>query len=986
MVEPERIGKYEIRRTLGHGAMGTVYQGFDPQIQRMVAIKTISRNVVDADPRGEYLARFRNEARAAGRLAHPNIIGVYEYGEEEGVAYIAMEFVSGVDLRHYVHGHPGFGLEQTVALMTQLLSALEFAHACGIVHRDIKPSNLMISADGRLKVGDFGIARVDTAHLTATGMVLGTPAYMSPEQCQGKEADARADLFSAGVVMYELLTGHRPFDGPVEAIPYRICHAEPEPPSRRSLLALPTAIDDIVATALAKDPRQRFATARAFREALRETAGGRGDDDAMPVPMGTLRTPSRSGEPSTGNLPQQLTSFIGRERQLTDIAALLPETRLLSIVGAGGLGKTRLAVEAAARARHDFADGVWLVELAPLADGALVAAAVALVLGVAEAPGQPVREALRKHIHDLRLLLLLDNCEHLARACADLVKDLLQAGATVTIVATSREPLRVAGEQTYVLSSLSVPDPKQGEAADALLRFESVRLFADRAVAAQSGFRINDRNASAVAEICHRLDGIPLALELAAARVGSLPVEAIARRLVDRFRLLKSGDPTTLPRQQTLRAMIDWSHDLLSGAQKAVFRRLAVFAGDFALEAAEVIAAGGELTDEVLEQLSDLVEKSLVMLDPDRQRYRMLQTVRQYALERLDDAGETVDARNRHLNFYLALAEEADPGLLGPALGEWSARLDSERENLFAALGWCDEAEGGGLLGMRLVHALRNWLRRGSVELACRIATEALTRTGAQAPDRVRCHAAFTAGMFYYFAGRYDDARHCADESHAIARTLGDGVRVADALTLAGMASFGQRDHASAMRDLLEAVTLGRHLGDRVRLQQALNSLAEVEAVAGDLDSAEVHYEEALEHAHAMGARDAISVTRFNLARVQMDRGRATQAADVLRASFAYIDDSVLGGEAQTFLTVAAGLAVHCGEWDRAGHLYGLAQAVAEQDGSRREPADEAFIAPLVARARTAAGAAAFDAAVAHGRKLRYEAGVAAVRSWLATP
>ena len=270
MSDPERLGKYEIRGALGKGAMGTVYKAFDPHIERMVAIKTIRKDLVEPELAAQYMARFKNEAKAAGRLHHPNIVGIYEYGEDDAVAFIAMEYVEGTGLREYLNLRASFDFAQLVALMSQLLNGLEFAHGRGVVHRDIKPSNLIVTKEAQLKVADFGVARIDTSNLTTAGMVIGTPSYMSPEQCRGLETDARSDLFSAGVVLYELLTGVKPFRGNVQAIAYKICHEEPEPPSALSSLKLPPAVDQLVAKAMAKEPAARFQDARTFHAALRD--------------------------------------------------------------------------------------------------------------------------------------------------------------------------------------------------------------------------------------------------------------------------------------------------------------------------------------------------------------------------------------------------------------------------------------------------------------------------------------------------------------------------------------------------------------------------------------------------------------------------------------------------------------------------------------------------------------------------------------------
>ena len=365
--------------------------------------------------------------------------------------------------------------------------------------------------------------------------------------------------------------------------------------------------------------------------------------------------PLRTLEATPNNLPQQLTSFVGRERELAEVAGLLAKNRLVLLHGAGGIGKTRLSLQVAAEVMDDFPDGVWLVELAALADPRLVPQAMASVLGVKEEAGRPVAEALFKYVGGRRLLVILDNCEHLVQACAELATQLLQCGSQVKVLASSREPLRIAGETTYAVPALACPGLSRMITPTALAEYEAVRLFIDRAAAAQSTFRVTEHNATALAGICHHLDGIPLAIELAAARTRALSLENIADRLDDRFRLLKGGDKTSLPRQQTLRALIDWSYDLLSDAEKKLLRRLAVFSGGFTLEAAEAVGRSPDSDPDqgiIVDVLTQLVEKSLVGLDPGSGRYHLLETVRQYAQDRLAESGEADAIRSRHLEFF----------------------------------------------------------------------------------------------------------------------------------------------------------------------------------------------------------------------------------------------------------------------------------------------------------------------------------------------
>ena len=445
----------------------------------------------------------------------------------------------------------------------------------------------------------------------------------------------------------------------------------------------------------------------------------------------------RSLAATPNNLPQQMTTFVGREREIADLCALLGTARLLTLTGMGGLGKTRLALEVAVRALEDHADGVWFVELASLSDPARVPQAVASALGVSEEGARSVMDSLLQFVADRSLLVVLDNCEHLVGACAELATRLLQAGAGVRVLATSRENLHVRGETTYPVPALSVPEAGGEMAPEAMVHCDAVRLFVDRALAAQPLFRLTADNAAAVTEICRRLDGIPLALELAAARLRALSVEGIATRLQDRFRLLVAGDRTALPRQKTLRALIDWSHDLLTEAERIVFRRLAVFAGGFNLEAAEAVVPGSDVADgDVLDLLSQLVDKSLVAVAVDSGRYRLLETVRQYAGECLAATGDGATLRARHRAHYVALAERARPELVGPHQAEWLARLDLDRENLLSAHAGCAGDPQAGATGLQLVTALKQYFyRRGLLGLAQQVMAEALAHPGAQARD-----------------------------------------------------------------------------------------------------------------------------------------------------------------------------------------------------------------------------------------------------------
>ena len=705
----------------------------------------------------------------------------------------------------------------------------------------------------------------------------------------------------------------------------------------------------------------------------------------------------RSLESTPNNLPEQVTSFVGREREAVELADLCKHARLVTIVGMGGLGKTRLSLQVAADMIDDFADGVWLVELAAIADPLRVAQAVASVLGVTEVSGKPLAEVLSAHVRDRRLLIVLDNCEHLIEASAQLARQLLQAGAGVKILATSREPLRIAGETTYALPALAVPaaiettgaivpsDAARQFIEQAIMASDAARLFIERAQAVQSAFAVSPENAAAVTAICRRLDGIPLALELAAARVRALPVDAIAARLDDRFRLLTGGDRTSLPRQRTLRALIDWSHELLTSDEATLFRRLAVFAGGFTLEAAEAVGTGADLdVSEVLDTLTHLVEKSLVEREPAQDRYRLLETVRQYARERLDVAGETPDTRTRHLEFYAAFAQRARPELVGPRQSEWLARLDVERDNLLAACAWSCEADLAERHGLQLVSALRRyWIFRGLLGLGYRTTREALACRSAQAPRELRCDALLGAGQVGAFMGRYAEAQHDLEQCVAIARELDDPVRISSALQPLGLALLGRGEPAAARRHLTEGLALAERIGTPREVAGALNALAHTARAEGDLAAADPLYERVLDIARKAGDADIIAVSLLNLALVATARGAHDKARSLLQEVLGIVAGSGLRPAAQSLLEVAAGLASGCGEWEQAARFFGAAEAKTAETGLHLDPADAALLAPFIASARQHLGEAAFAAAHQAGRDLGDAAALAELRRWL---
>lgn len=567
------------------------------------------------------------------------------------------------------------------------------------------------------------------------------------------------------------------------------------------------------------------------------------------------------------NLPRSLTRFIGREKQLAEVKSLLTHARLVTLTGPGGAGKTRLAVQAAAGLVEDHPDGVRFAELAALNDPGLVAGAVASAVGVREVSGRPILETLIEHLKGKRALLVLDNCEHLLQSCAQLAGTLLRDAPQLRLLATSREPLGTYGEATYRVPSLSVPDPLRPIDPEELSRFEAVRLFRDRAEHAQPGFEVTRGNGPALVSVCRRLDGIPLALELAAARVRSLTIEEIDRCLDRRFLLLTGGARTALPRQQTLRSLIDWSYDLLNDREKALLNRLSVFAGGWTLAAAEAVCPGDPVEEwEVLDLLTSLSDKSLVLAEPcgGTTRYRLLETVRQYAAERLLETAEPESWRRRHLHHFTRLGEEAEPHLGGADQKAWQERLDPEHDNLRSALEWSAENEPEA--GLRLMGvAWRFWDLRGHHNEARKLLNTLLECSDPECKTAARAHALHAAGLFAFRQGDPPAARRHYEASLEIAREIGDRPAIASALNQLGNVAWIQGDYPAARVRHEESLQLRKELGDRRGVGASLNNLGNLAQRLGDLATARTCLEECLEICREFNDTTGIAIALNNL-------------------------------------------------------------------------------------------------------------------------
>jgi predicted ATPase/DNA-binding SARP family transcriptional activator len=654
-------------------------------------------------------------------------------------------------------------------------------------------------------------------------------------------------------------------------------------------------------------------------------------------------------QPANTNLPVQLTSFVGRQAEMAAVIHLLQTTRLLTLSGPGGTGKTRLALEVATKLLDDYPQGVWLVELAPLADPTLVTQTVAATLGVREQPGRPILDALIDYVRTKTLLLILDNCEHLIESCAQLAESLLRAAPGLKLVASSREPFGIAGETSYRVPPLSLPDPRQLHNLDALAQNDCVHLFVDRASAAYPPFRLTARNALAIAQIGLRLDGIPLAIELAAARTKLFPPQQIAARLDDRFRLLTGGSRTALERHQTLFALIEWSHHLLSEAERVLLRRLSVFAGGWSFEAAQAVCGQG-LSDEVLDLLAHLADKSLVVVEEQVEavegRYRLLETIRQYARDRLLASGEAEATRDRHLEFFLRFAEAAEPKLRGAEQLEWLERVESEHDNLRTALAWALES-GKSDRALQLAGALAYfWELRGYVSEGQRWLDDALALTQRQqsgkaavgetrAGQALRARALYAVGMFRFFMlSDLAAARRMVEEGLRLWRELGDKWWTAKALALVGLMLAFEGDIQTVRARQEEGVALAREIADPWLLAVCLIRLGD--SLKGtDAAAARLLLEEGVAIARSAGDKSVLSDGLRELGPLYFLEGDFTAAARVTEEALA--EARAIGSTMYVFLALCQLVFVSCLQNDPAkakGYCYEL-WALGRETGSQ---------------------------------------------------
>lgn len=880
--------------------MASVYLANDLKHGRQVAIKVMNAEIGGRNGP----TRFRREIEIAARLTHPHILPLFDSGVIDDQPYYVMPYIEGESLRQRIIQLKSFSIDDALRFATEIASALGYAHEHGLVHRDIKPENVLLS-NGMALVADFGIARFTNANegtaITMANAAVGTPAYMSPEQIEHPTAiDGRTDLYSLGCVFYEMLVGMPPFQGPLHSLAYQHISVEPRSVSDNRP-EVPTYVVDAVRRLLAKNPADRFATAADFVRAI----ASRSTDAA------TLSFEAPKSRVAN-NLPRDRTRFIGRDQELKNCQQLHESSRLLTLAGLGGCGKTRLAIKVAESLISRFPAGVWFVDLAPLTETSRVVGAVAQVLGLREEAEKDLNDLVSVYISDKKVLLVLDNCEHLLSSSAEFVDSLLNSCAEVAVLATSREALNVQGEKVMQLSPLGVPDPKSTLNLENVRAVDAIKLFVDRAQLVRSGFELTATNFGSVAEICRRLDGIPLAIELAAARVKILSIEQILAKLDDRFKLLSSAGRTMLPRHQTLRAAIEWSYDQLEPEEQRLLRALSVFAGGWTLGlASSVVADVDEF--EMLELHSQLVDKSIVVVASDQaelQRYSFLETVRQFLLEKLNESGEAEHAREAHFEAMLGLAER---GYEERVTNEevWTNVLEVESDNMRVALEYARSVSAEKYLD--LVGALAwFWIVKTHIVEGREHLTAALALSDIKPSRASRARALWGAAQMLALQGDTSEALAWIDEARSVSRDLGDTHEIALALEGIGWTHFFRSEDEAGCIAFEECLRLRQAGDDKHLVIRAMVGLAQVLVALGRTDEAKPMAQEIIEFAEAHNDRRSEHFGWHYLADCELILGNCSESVRLYKKSLVLaqaIGDKVeISFEAQGVAMSLAGL------------------------------------------------------------------------------
>jgi len=874
----QQLGTFRQLRLLGQGSFATVYLSEQPGSSMPVAIKVFHKPLTPEE--GSLL---RQDEAVLTHLSHPHLVRIFASGVDGATAFLVMAYVSGGSLRERHPPGSQVALGTIGAYVQQLASALQYLHDAQLVHSNLKPENILVETDDQVLLSDFTTPLMAQRLRTQGGPEsTRSSTYLAPEAIQGRMQSA-SDQYALAILVYEWLTGAPPFSGSLDELSAQHLFATPSSLPEH-LPSVPAAVEQVVLTALSKDPRHRFASVQDFATAFLSAAQLPLDESLLgllpplpiPPPGAAPLAPAAAAPAYTGpeqspaqhapaearqaafnNLPTQLTLLIGRQQEIQAGCALVlqPEVRLMTLVGTGGVGKTRLGLQIATELLVHFADGVCFVSLAPLSDPSLVIPTIAKTLSLREVADQSALEQLKAYLHEKQLLLLLDNFEQILPAGPELT-ELLLACPQLKILVTSRTVLHLQGEYEFAVSPLALPDLSHLPQSDQLAQYAAVALFMQRVKTIKPDFQLTAANARTIAEICLRLDGLPLAIELAAARVKLLPPQMLLARLSQRLQVLTGGARDLPARQQTLQKTIAWSYDLLTQEEQCLFQRLAVFVGGCTLEGVEAVSnAASDLALDVLEGVGSLLDRSLVQQterEGEEPRVMMLETIREFGLERLTASGELERTRVAHAHYFLALAEQAEPELDGPNQAMWVDRLEQEHDNLREALEWALEkvtdetAAERREIGMRLGAALKQfWLILGHYREARAFLERAITVSeGTHTSLRARVLRAIASVADV----QGDSARIevAAQQSLALSRELEDTRGIAESFGLLAQAAWLRGKIVEAVSLHEEQVRLLRQVGEPGEVAEALFLLAEHVSTHGEYARGQALFEEAL--------------------------------------------------------------------------------------------------------------------------------------------
>lgn len=840
--------RYQIVRLLGQGGMGAVYEAFDERLLMNVALKQTLQHSATLD------RAFEREAQMLARLRHPMLPLVSDYFAEADGQFLVMQYIPGDDLATLLARQSApFPLIDVLRWADQLLDILTYLHTHQppIIHRDIKPQNLKRTPDGSIVLLDFGLAKGPTGSdsTNAIHSLFGyTPQYAPLEQIHGTGTDSRSDLFALAATCYHLLTGMAPIDAVRRAANVVAGQSDPLFITNTLWAGIPPAIAAVLTQGLALDPAQRPASAAELRVLLHQASVA--EITAVVVPdaaqiekAAELQRQPQETRLRPNNLPVALTPIVGRADEIRRAIEMLKQDsiRLLTLTGPGGTGKTRLSLEIAIKAStvdepSYWADGVFFVSLAPVRDPALVLSAIAQVLEVRESGGQSLRDALHDFVREKRLLLVLDNFEQIVAAGPQLV-DLLEGAPHLKLLVTSREMLRLRGEHELPVSPL--------------VQSAAVELFVQRAQAVRFEFKLDAQNEHLITDICARLDRLPLAIELAAARIRALTPQALLERLGNRLKLLTGGARDLPTRQQTLHSTIAWSYELLDAGEQLLFRRLSVFIGGRTLEAAEAVCnAAIDLPIDVLDGIQSLLDKSLLYQQEGvngEPRFMMLETIWEYAQEQLKASGEEDALRRAHAEYYLWLAEQAEPELRGANQALWLARLADESDNERIVFSWLVQRKAVEK-GLRLCITLsRFWSIYGKLTEGREWMHLFLTNSTEISPE-LHAQSLCEAGNLATIQGDYEQAQLSLKDSLTLYRQLNDQRGIAQVLNNLGNLSKQCGDYAAARTFHMESLSIRKITGDQWGIGASLGNLGNIARQQGDFSVARESYEECIKN------------------------------------------------------------------------------------------------------------------------------------------